>query len=100
MAGMLLANPAEAQAQTEPRCAVLCAPALKVESTWTVESLGGAGLRPDNGLRNVEVELSLDYLATELPKAGDVVAGGRFIDAANPWSLSFVLVMPLAPLVP
>jgi hypothetical protein len=53
-----------------------------------------------NWLRNVEVELSLDYVATGLPKAGDVVAGERFIDDASPWSLSFVFVFPLVPLVP
>lgn len=51
-------------------------------------------------LRNVEVELSLDYLATGLPKAGDEVGDERFIDRASPWSLSFVLVFPLAPLNP
>jgi hypothetical protein len=53
-----------------------------------------------NWLRNVEAELSLDYLATGLPKAGDIVAGERFIDDASPWSLSFVFVIPLAPLKP
>jgi hypothetical protein len=53
-----------------------------------------------NWLRNVEAELSLDYVATGLPKAGDVLAGERFLDNANPWSLSFVFVFPLAPLVP
>jgi hypothetical protein len=51
-------------------------------------------------LRNIEVELSLDYLATGLPKAGDEVGDERFIDKASPWSLSFVFVFPLAPLVP
>lgn len=51
-------------------------------------------------LRHVEVELSLDYLATGLPKAGDVVGDERFIDKASPWSLSFVFVFPLAPLTP
>jgi hypothetical protein len=51
-------------------------------------------------LRNVEVELSLDYLATGLPRAGDVVDDERFLDKASPWSLSFVFVFPLAPLNP
>jgi hypothetical protein len=51
-------------------------------------------------LRNVELELSLDYLATGLPKAGDVVGDERFLDKASPWSLSFVFVFPLAPLNP
>jgi hypothetical protein len=51
-------------------------------------------------LRNVEAEVSLDYVATGLAKAGDVVNGERFLDNASPWSLSFVLVFPLAPLFP
>ena len=56
---------------------------------------------PDGAwLRNVEVEVSLDYLATGLPKAGDVVGDERYLDKASPWSLSFVFVFPLAPLAP
>jgi hypothetical protein len=51
-------------------------------------------------LRNVELELSLDYVATGLPKAGDRVGGERFVDRASPWSLSIVTVIPLAPLSP
>jgi hypothetical protein len=51
-------------------------------------------------LRNLEFELSLDYLATGLPKAGDVVGDEQFLDKASPWSLSFVFVIPLAPLNP
>jgi hypothetical protein len=51
-------------------------------------------------LRDVEVEVSLDYLATGLPRAGDVLGTTRFVQRASPWSLSFVLVMPLAPLAP
>lgn len=51
-------------------------------------------------LRNVELEVSLDYLATGLPKAGDTVGGERFLDKASPWSLSFVFVLPLVPLSP
>jgi len=51
-------------------------------------------------LRNVEAEISLDYLATGLPKAGDVIGEDRFIDRASPWSLSFVMIIPLAPLKP
>ena len=51
-------------------------------------------------LRNMEVELSIDYLATGLPKAGDVIGDERFLDDASPWSLSLVLVLPLAPIDP
>jgi hypothetical protein len=57
-------------------------------------------LREGHWLRNVDIEVSLDYLATGLPKAGDIFGSDRFGDRASPWSLSFVLVMPLAPLVP
>jgi hypothetical protein len=51
-------------------------------------------------LQNVEAEISLDYLATGLAKAGDVIGGERFLTKASPWSLSFVMVVPLIPLVP
>jgi len=51
-------------------------------------------------LRHVEAEISLDYLATGLPRAGDVIGEERFLDGASPWSLSFVVVIPLAPLAP
>lgn len=53
-----------------------------------------------NWLRNVELEVSLDYVATGLPKAGDRIGDERFLDRASPWSLSFVTVIPLAPLMP
>lgn len=49
-------------------------------------------------LRGVEVETSLDYLATGLPKKGDVFADGTvFLDDASRWSVSFVFVIPVAP---
>jgi hypothetical protein len=53
-----------------------------------------------NWLRNVEAEISLDYVATGLPKAGDLLGDERFIDDASPWSISVVFVFPLAPLIP
>jgi hypothetical protein len=53
-----------------------------------------------NWLHHVEAEVSLDYLATGLPRAGDTFGSERFLDRASPWSFSFVLVMPLAPLTP
>ena len=53
-----------------------------------------------NWLRNVEFEVSLDYVATGLPKAGDRIGSERFLDRASPWSLSFVTIIPIAPLVP
>jgi len=49
-------------------------------------------------LRGVEIETSLDYLATGIPKEGDVLAdGSRYQDDASGWSLSFVFVVPVAP---
>ena len=51
-------------------------------------------------LRNVELEVSLDYVATGLPKPGDIIGGERFLQKASPWSISFVMVVPLAPLAP
>ena len=48
-------------------------------------------------LRGVELEGSLDYVATGLPKAGDRINGGRYLDNATPWSFSIVLVLPVAP---
>jgi hypothetical protein len=52
-------------------------------------------------LRNLEVEISLDYLATGIPRAGDVFPGGKlFLDDASPWSLSIVFVVPVAPFSP
>lgn len=48
-------------------------------------------------LRGVELEGSLDYVATGLPKRGDVVDGARYLDDASPWALSVVLVIPVAP---
>jgi hypothetical protein len=49
-------------------------------------------------LRGVELEGSLDYVATGLPKAGDVIDGRRFVDKASPWSFSLVFVLPVAPM--
>ena len=57
-------------------------------------------LPDDNWLRNVELEGSLDYVATGLPKAGDVIGDERFLDDASPWSFSVVVVLLLAPLSP
>jgi hypothetical protein len=47
--------------------------------------------------RGLELEGSLDYVATGLPRAGDVINGERFLDAASRWSFSVVLVIPVAP---
>lgn len=58
-------------------------------------------LPEENWVRNVEVELSLDYLVTGRPKAGDMLLGEQlFLEDASPWSLSVVFVFPIAPLFP
>jgi hypothetical protein len=49
-------------------------------------------------LRGVELEGSLDYVATGLPRRNDVINAWRFIDHASPWSFSVVFVIPVAPL--
>jgi len=49
-------------------------------------------------LHGVELETSLDYLATGVPRVGDIFADGtRYVDSASRWSLSFVIVLPVAP---
>lgn len=54
-----------------------------------------------NWLRNVELEFSLDYLPTGIPKAGDVLRGEElFLTDASRWSLSILVVIPIAPLHP
>lgn len=54
-------------------------------------------LKEDRWLRGVELEGSLDYVASGLPKAGHTIDGRRYIDDASPWSFSLVLVLPVAP---
>jgi hypothetical protein len=49
-------------------------------------------------LRGVELEGSLDYVASGLPKAGDDIGPWRYLDKPSPWSFSVVFVLPLAPL--
>jgi hypothetical protein len=52
---------------------------------------------PSAFLRSLEVEGSLDYLASGLPRKGDVIDGRQYLDSASRWSFSFVLVIPVAP---
>ena len=53
-----------------------------------------------NWLRNLELEFSLDYLATGIHKAGDRFGDEVFITGASPWSLSILVIVPIAPLRP
>lgn len=55
-------------------------------------------LREGRWLRRVEIEGSLDYVATGLPKAGDRVGGRQYFDDGSPWSFSLVFVVPVAPM--
>jgi hypothetical protein len=55
-----------------------------------------APLAEGRWLRGVEVEVSLDYIATGLPRVGDDTEDGRLLAGASPWSLSLVLVLPIA----
>lgn len=54
--------------------------------------------RKDGWLHGVELEGSLDYVAMGLPKAGDRVDAGRYLDDASAWSFSVVFVLPIAPM--
>jgi hypothetical protein len=54
-------------------------------------------LREGGWLRGVELEGSLDYVASGLPRRGDIIDGKRFLDNASPWSFSLVFVLPIAP---
>ena len=82
----------------EPRAGSVFTHKLNFE--WDTAFHVFSRLPEGNWLRNVEAEFSLDYVATGLPKAGDVLGSERFVDKASPWSVSFVFVFPLAPLVP
>jgi hypothetical protein len=72
----------------------------KLNFEWDTAFHVFSRFREGHWLRNVEAEVSLDYLATGLPKAGSLIGSDRFLDDASPWSLSFVMVIPLAPLAP
>ena len=71
----------------------------KLNFEWDFEwdtALSAFRWRPEgNWLRNVEIEGSLDYVATGLPRAGDVVGNTRFVDDESPWSFSLVFVFPV-----
>jgi hypothetical protein len=49
-------------------------------------------------LSDVEVEGSIDYVASGLPRAGDRFENLTYLDNASRWSFSLVLVFPIAPL--
>jgi hypothetical protein len=45
-----------------------------------------------------EIEGSLDYVATGLPRPGDRFGNVMYLDKAGGWGFSLVLILPLAPL--
>jgi hypothetical protein len=49
-------------------------------------------------LSDIEIESSLDYVATGLPRAGDRFGNLLYLDDASRWSFSLVFVLPIAPL--
>ena len=53
-----------------------------------------------NWLRNIELEGSLDYVVTGLPRTGDRIGNELFLDNASGWSFSVAFVIPIAPLWP
>jgi hypothetical protein len=54
-------------------------------------------LRNGRWLKGVELEGSLDYVATGLPGTGDRIDGIRLLEKASPWSFSIVFVLPITP---
>ena len=49
-------------------------------------------------LSEIEIETSLDYVASGLPRAGDRFGNVTYLENASRWSFSLVFVFPLAPL--
>jgi len=49
-------------------------------------------------LSDIEIEASLDYVASGLPRAGDRFGNVTYLDNASRWGFSLVFVVPLAPL--
>ena len=49
-------------------------------------------------LKDIEIEGSLDYVASGLARAGDQFGNETYLDNASRWSFSLVFVLPLAPL--
>ena len=49
-------------------------------------------------LSDIEIEASLDYLASGLVRAGDTFGNVTYLDNASRWGFSLVFVIPLAPL--
>ena len=72
----------------------------KLNLEWDTALHPFNSLSEGSWLRNLEVEVSIDYVATGIPRAGDLIGETLFLDDFTPWALSLVLVLPLAPLNP
>ncbi|MDP6605776.1 MAG: hypothetical protein QF664_05905 [Dehalococcoidia bacterium] len=72
----------------------------KLNFEWDTAFLVFNWLPDEHYLKGVEVEGSLDYVATGLARAGDVIGNERFVTDDSPWSFSLVFIFPLAPLAP
>lgn len=70
----------------------------KLNLEWDTAFYPFRRLPEGNYLRHVEVEGSLDFVATGLPQAGDVIGDERFVTDASPWSFSLLFVFPVAPM--
>jgi hypothetical protein len=69
----------------------------KLNFEWDTSVAAFKWLPDRHWLRGIEIEGSLDYVATGLPKSGDTIDGDQFLTAASPWSFSVVLVIPITP---
>jgi hypothetical protein len=49
-------------------------------------------------LSDIEIESSIDYVATGLPRAGDRFGNLTYLDNASGWSFSLVFILPIAPI--
>ncbi len=70
----------------------------KLNLEWDTAFLPFNRLSGNSHLKHIELEVSLDYVATGLPRAGDVIGNIRFVDDASRWFLSVLVVFPMAPL--
>ena len=69
----------------------------KLNFEWDTAVAAFRWLPAGRWLQSIELEGSLDYVATGLPRAGDVIEGERYLSAASPWSFSMVFVVPITP---
>jgi hypothetical protein len=49
-------------------------------------------------LEDIEIEGSIDFMASGVPRAGDRFGNAVYLDNGSRWSFSLVFVLPLAPL--